>query len=37
MYIFQNVMDHIEVYDLDGCFLYSADTLQEANEMMVEK
>jgi len=36
MYTFQYVMGHIEVYDIDGSFLYSADTMQEANEMMVE-
>lgn len=36
MYTFRNVMDHIEVYDLNGSFLCSADTIHEAMEMMEE-
>ena len=36
MYTIRYVMDHIEVYDLNGEFMYSADTVQEAKEMMGE-
>lgn len=35
MYTIRFVMDHVEVYDLDGAFMYSADTISEAKEMMV--
>jgi len=34
MYEVRYVMDHVEVYGLNGDFLFSADTVQEANEMM---
>lgn len=30
------VMGHIEVYGADGSFMFSADTIHEANEMMGE-
>ena len=36
MYTIQFVMDHVEVYDQSGSFMYSADTVKEAREMMVE-
>ena len=36
MYDIRYVMDHVEVYGLDGDFLFSADTVQEAREMMEE-
>lgn len=36
MYSIKNVMGHIEVYDLDGTFLFSADNEQEARSMMEE-
>ena len=32
MYEFRNVRGHIEVYDLRGQFLFSADTEREARE-----
>lgn len=34
MYQFRHVRGHIEVYDLQGTFLFSADTMREANEML---
>lgn len=34
MYTFRSVRDHIEVYGADGAFMFSADTMQEAREMM---
>ena len=36
MYSIRYVMDHIEVFGADGTFLFSADNMQEANEMMEE-
>ena len=30
MYTFQYIRDHVEVFDYDGAFLFSADTMQEA-------
>ena len=36
MYTICFVMDHVEVYDQCGSFMYSADTVKEAREMMVE-
>ena len=32
MYDIRYVMDHVEVYGLDGDFLFSADTVQEARK-----
>ncbi|MFV0351799.1 MAG: hypothetical protein ACK5JF_05760 [Oscillospiraceae bacterium] len=29
-YIFKTVFEHIEVYDVNGSFLFSADTMKEA-------
>lgn len=29
-YIFKTVFEHIEVYDVRGIFLFSADTMKEA-------
>ena len=34
MYEVRYVMDHVEVYGADGDFLFSADTMQEARNMM---
>jgi len=34
MYEIRYVMDHVEVYGTDGDFLFSADTMQEARNMM---
>ena len=36
MYRFRNVRGHIEVYSADGTFLFSADNMREAYEMMEE-
>lgn len=36
MYTVQYVRGHVEVYGADGCFLFSADNLQEARTMMEE-
>lgn len=34
MYTVNYVMDHIEVYDFNGRFMFSADTMQEARKML---
>ena len=34
MYQIRNVRGHIEVFDSEGTFLFSADTMREANEML---
>jgi len=34
--IIEYVLDHVEVYSIDGTFLFSADTAQEARSMMEE-
>lgn len=36
MYRFHHVRGHIEVYDNRGTFLFSADSEQEARELMEE-
>ena len=36
MYTTRFVMDHVEIYTIDGTFLFSADTLSEAQKMMEE-
>ena len=36
MYRIHHVRGHIEVYDYRGAFLFSADSEQEAREMMEE-
>lgn len=37
MYAAYQVRDHVEVYDREGCFLFSADTLQEARSILTEE
>ena len=37
MYAVERVMDHVEVFDREGKFLFSADTLQEAQSMLSEE
>ena len=32
MYTIRNVLDHVQVYDHKGCFLFSADNEREARE-----
>lgn len=36
MYTFRYIRDHVEVYDYDGDFLFSADTMREAMELSEE-
>lgn len=36
MYTICYVRDHVEVFDLAGSFLFSADTMREARELMEE-
>ena len=36
MYHVRYVRGHVEVYNLEGAFLFSADNLREAQEMMEE-
>lgn len=36
MYTIQYVRGHVEVYGVDGAFLFSADNVQEAHAMMEE-
>jgi ribosomal protein S28E/S33 len=36
MYEFRNVRGHVEVYDMRGVFLFSADTEREAREELEE-
>lgn len=36
MYEFRNVRGHVEVYDMMGQFLFSADNEQEAREELEE-
>ena len=36
MYVFEHVRGHIEVYDSNGTFLFSADSEQEARQFMEE-
>jgi len=36
MYTFQYIRDHVEVFDHDGSFLFSADTMHEARELVEE-
>lgn len=36
MYSIHYVRGHVEVYSADGVFLFSADNLREAEEMMEE-
>lgn len=36
MYTIQNVRGHIQVYDISGNFLFSADTEREAREELME-
>ena len=36
MYSMHHVRDHVEVYDANGAFLFSADSEQEARAMMEE-
>lgn len=36
MYAFQYVMDHVHVYNVDGEFLFSADSEREAREELME-
>lgn len=36
MYSFRNVQGHIQVYDMQGRFLFSADTEKEAREELRE-
>ena len=36
MYVLQQVRGHIEVYDVNGAFLFSADSEQEARQLMEE-
>ena len=36
MYSIRNVHGHIQVYDKDGKFLFSADTEREAREELME-
>ena len=35
-YTFRNVMGHIEVYSMQGTFLFSADTESEARQLLEE-
>lgn len=35
MYV-KYVYDHVEVYDAEGAFMFSADNMQEARTMMEE-
>ena len=37
MYAVERVMDHVEVFDREGKFLFSADTLQEAQSILSEE
>lgn len=37
MYAAYRVRDHVEVYDREGKFLFSADTLQEARSILTEE
>ncbi len=37
MYAAYQVRDHVEVYDREGKFLFSADTLQEARSILTEE
>ena len=37
MYAVERVMDHVEVFDREGRFLFSADTLQEAQSIFSEQ
>ena len=36
MFQFKNVRGHIEVYNANGEFLFSADNMREVNEMLEE-
>jgi len=36
MYQFRYIRGHVEVYDCTGTFLFSADNMREANEMLEE-
>ena len=36
MYQIRYVRGHVEVYNTEGMFLFSADNMREANEMMEE-
>ena len=36
MYTFRYICDHVEVYDYNGDFLFSADTMNEARAIMEE-
>ena len=36
MYTFRYIRDHVEVFDYDGSFLFSADTMKEAKELAEE-
>lgn len=36
MYRIQYVRGHIEVYTIDGAFLFSADSMREVDEMIGE-
>lgn len=36
MYRVHYVRGHIEVYSVNGCFLFSADSMREVDEMMEE-
>ena len=36
MYTIRYIRGHIEVFDLEGSFLFSADTMREAKELMEE-
>lgn len=36
MYTFEYVRGHVEVFGFDGSFLFSADTMAEARELMEE-
>ena len=37
MYVLHHVRGHIEVYDANGAFLFSADNEQEARQFMEEQ
>ena len=37
MYAVERVMDHVEVFDREGRFLFSADTAQEARAILSEE
>lgn len=37
MYAAYHVQDHVEVYDREGTFLFSADTVQEARAILTEE